>query len=52
MYAEIGNWIESVNSFNMLVKLKPEKASAYYEKAKRKFLKNKNTEALEYLKKS
>jgi len=52
MYAEIGNWVESVNSFNMLVKLKPEKASAYYEKAKRKFLKNKNTEALEYLKKS
>ncbi|NOX66353.1 MAG: hypothetical protein GXO85_11345, partial [Chlorobi bacterium] len=52
MYAETGNWVESINSFNMCVKLKPEKASAYYEKAKRKFLKNKNTEALEYLKKS
>ncbi len=52
MYSEIGNWIESINSFNMCVKLKPEKASTYYEKAKRKFLKNKNTEALEYLKSS
>ncbi len=52
LYSETGNWVESINSFNMCIKLKPEKATAFYEKVKRKFLRNKNTEALEYLKSS